>query len=47
MKALINELRLAIAEKLLSWAFDVAPRNKQGDDLRKFLIGYMLKDIMK
>jgi hypothetical protein len=34
MKELLIELRLLMAEKLLGWAFDIAPAGEPGDTMR-------------
>lgn len=36
----MSELRMYLAEKLLSWAFDVAPNNKEGKFLKFYVGGY-------
>ena len=36
----MSELRMYLAEKLLSWAFDVAPNNKEGLFLKLYVGRY-------
>lgn len=40
MKQFKKQLRLYIAEKLMSWAFSVAPYDHNGDNVRNFVIDY-------
>ncbi len=48
MKVLLLELRMFIAEKLLSWAYSVAPEShKDGEILREHIISYTGKVIFK
>ena len=45
MKKLKIELRMYLAEKLLSWAFDVAPNNKEGKLLKMHIGSYAQKKV--
>lgn len=40
MKSAWKEFRLYIAEKLLGWAFSVAPFGKEGEDIKVMLAYY-------
>ena len=43
----MSELRMYLAKKLLSWAFDVAPNNKEGKFLKLYVGGYAVSVIEK
>lgn len=43
----MSELRMYLAEKLLFWAFDVAPNNKEGKFLKFYVDGYAVSVIEK
>ena len=47
MKELKTELRMWFAEKLLSWSFDVTPRNEEGQKLRNYISTYCLEKIQE
>ena len=40
MKELKSEIRMWVAEKLLSWAFNVTPWNNEGQKMRKYIADY-------
>lgn len=43
----MSELRMYLAEKLLSLAFDIAPNNKEGKFLKLYVGGYTVSVIEK
>ena len=47
MKDLINEFRMVIAEKLLSWSFDIAPMNEEGRFLQRYISKYFRDKLTK
>jgi hypothetical protein len=40
MSKLKSEIRMYIAEKLISWAFDITPWNDEGQKLRVHIANY-------
>lgn len=42
MKKIISEIRMSLAEKLISWSHDVAPSNEEGNKLKKHISSYYL-----
>lgn len=47
MKKLREEIRMWIAEKLLGWAFDATPWNKDGQKLRVHITNYYLDKLIE
>ncbi len=47
MKALIIEIRMWMAEKLLKWAFDVSPDSKEAVDLHVSVLSYFHDKLRK
>ena len=47
MKNLIKEFRMLIAEKLLSWSFDIAPMNEEGRLLQRHISKYFRDKLTK
>ncbi len=48
MKEIINEIRLLIAETLLGWAADIAPKEtEEGKDILLTVYDYMRRAVVK
>ena len=47
MKELKSEIRMWLAEKLLGWAFDIAPFNSEGQKMRTHISNYYWSKIDK
>tara|TARA_B100000900_G_scaffold324008_1_gene283606 strand:- start:554 stop:700 length:147 start_codon:yes stop_codon:yes gene_type:complete len=43
----MSELRMYLAEKILSWAFYIAPNNKEGKFLKLYVGGYAVSVMEK
>jgi len=46
-KTKMSELRMYLAEKILSWAFYIAPNNKEGKFLKLYVGGYAVSVMEK
>lgn len=47
MKDLIIEIRMWMAEKLLSWAFEASPDSEEGEDIQFTVLSYFKRKLHK